>query len=378
MRASIRGILVTFVILPSVLQAQETRPACGTEWFVMNQGARISAREKVSLLGLDPETGKQVTLAEWGDRPGNTKRLMIVNSRGVAIRLCATHVSVASPDKSSWKAEGESHLALDRIIRETNFASIGSVALSPDGSKIALFDYLRRTLVIGDAAEVHTIPGDHCVMNPFSWSPRSEQVAFYFTDCADGDDPAVFRHGVAMVATDGKLRELVPLSQAVATPELFAKFIPPGWDPDGRHLYFTNGVPIEKDPPIHKTAGYSAAATYRVDVHTGKREFLAHGAFADISPDGRYVLLYPCPKLIDEGRWTLGTGKLDMETRRLSYLPDRIRSPRISPTGHLVAYLDEGVAFCRTSDWEPYGQPCQALKPDGEVWARLFHWITTE
>jgi len=366
----------------NALAETTTQSAELEEWFVYNGGLSVHA-ESASFDRLSPETGQRTVVADWGSRPSDVRRRFVLNDRGRAIELNAT-LGDRSEEmvRGYWRPNPNSLVDFRRMFEDAKIKGLSSASLSPDSRKLVVFDFLQKILVIGNSSLSHRVPIAQCPWdNSFCWNPDSTTVAFYYNDCSEGGDVSILKNGLAVLSVDGRFREVVPLSKAVPTPRLFAKFVPPEWDPSGEFIYYTNGVLQEDAPPTPErsvSAEYSPAATYRVNVNTGASEFIAHGAFADMSPDGKYLLLYPCPKPAPEGKWTLAAAKVDMGTRQITYLPDEVRWPKISPSGKLVACLDrKNILFFQTSDWKTYGKPFPR-GTDAEIWAKAFRWIVVD
>jgi len=211
----------------------------------------------------------------------------------------------------------------------------------------------------------------------FSWSPDSSRVAFYYA--ADSDDANVLQTGLVILDTKGQLRIVLKREDATPTPRTWAKYAPPVWDPTGRYLYFIDGVPAAKKPPAvgHIIDGdYSPTAVYRFDCETGASEFIADGALAGFLVKENSLLLWPVPKQKDDGKWTLFAAKFSLADKKLTPLPDKIRYPRLSPSGRLVAFRSGNqVILYRTDDWSQVGKAID-LGCSEESWYADAHWIT--
>jgi len=158
--------------------------------------------------------------------------------------------------------------------------------------------------------------------------------------------------------------------------------VPPGWGRSGRSLYYTAGLPPD-DPQRESDAAralYPVTGTYRVNIETGGTEKIALGDFACVSPDEEYVLVYPAPKLDGEGKWVKGGAKVLLETKKVTYLPDDVRYPRISPSGKLAACLSRkgGVRCFQTADCKPYGRRVPKTGFNIEEWFTDLRWIVVE
>ncbi len=380
------GLLIVAWVCPTL--AQTTQPAVQEEWLV-----EVSCHRTTGwvLRRYDFATGKRVVLREAD--PVICGHMSLIDARGRYLQL--------------REAQGD-HKYLDRRV-ELAFPSPGTPtrvfeelevttswfgALSPDGRKIVVSE-LDGTLAIGDDTRLHLIPGKWYLTRLFSWSPDSSKVAFYHPLSDYHDDVHIQKHGVAVLTVDGELREVLKASEAVGTPNGETKNLGPGWGRSGRFVYYSDGLPPE-DPRRQLRAWrgfghpYPPAATYRVDLQTGRTERIGLGEFASVSPDETYIILEPVPRQKDDGSWALATAKVDLATKKVSYLPDAIKRPKISPSGKLVACPRGGGIICyRTSDWKRHRQPVivqtEAKAKKGifwgvcsETWGRDFRWIVVD
>ena len=382
------AVLIAVVIGVWVPQAwgQATQPAREQEWFVSAQRlAGRPVRHDGTILRqfvrCDFANGRQVVLqnSQWPSFP----RVSLMDSHGRHLNVQPKdhgrkpqprHIILVSPAPGTPK----------RVFEEWQVEPYWPAALSPDGRKIVVFQF-GRAIAIGDDTNLHVIPRKWESVRPFSWSPDSRQVAFYYAPTTFEDDVHIQQHGVALLTIEGKLRELVKVSEVAGTPDGGSKDVPPGWGRSGRFVYYTVGLPPDdpqRELPGWRSPGgfpYPPSATYRVDVETGKTERIGVGAFASVAPDESYVLLYPSPELKDDGSWrTRATAKVDLATKQVTYLPDAVRRPKISPSGRLVASAYQGITCFTTKDWKPYGKPSPNPGSSVEAWARNFRWITVD
>lgn len=253
-------------------------------------------------------------------------------------------------------------------------------SFSPDGRSLVVSDWFHERVSICNGKTTHTVQLDRWMVSPFafSWSPDSRRVAFYYA--ADSDDANVLQTGLVILDTEGQLRIVLKQEDATPTPRTWAKYAPPVWDPTGRYLYFIDGVPAAKDPPAAGRVindDYSPSAVYRFDCETGTSEFITDGALAGLLAKENSLLLWPVPKQKEGGKWTLFAAKFSLADKKLTPLPDKIRHPRLSPSGRLVACISGGqVILCRTDDWSQIGKGIEfAWSPK---WLTEVHWIAAE
>jgi hypothetical protein len=263
-----------------------------------------------------------------------------------------------------------------------------SSSLSPDGKTIVAVTP-SQGFAISDENGTRIVDTKWTTSGPYSWAPDIGRVAFYYTPSArlPYDDVHVQKHGVALLTVGGELRAVVSVSDSFGTPDSSAKYVAPGWSPSGRYVYYTAGV--APDDPLRASEAVrvlrAVTVTCRVDVETGQVERLATGDFACVSPDGTYVLVYPCPKQAADGKWTTATAKIDLQTRELEYLPDGIDYPLMSPSGKLVACPPHrgnngAIRFFETSNWALYGKPVPGVGTMIGVdhWLTDFRWIVKD
>lgn len=368
--------------------AQTTRPSIAererficAERVVLEDGRPAPGHIR-QLRWLDPLSGKARDPQGFGVRgPREFLRTSLLDARGRA--LLELH-AIGDLSRGGRIGLTKSEPGAPTAVFETNEATSvwPSGAISPDGTRIVFFDHHAESLVIGDTTNAHRIPTQWIVTHPFSWRPDSKQVTFYYASGYDGDDLHIQNHGIATLSADGQLRELVKASDTAGTPDGMGKYMGPLWGPSGRFIYYTSGLPLD-DPDRNSTAmkmipGRSAA--YRVQVDTGRTERIGLGELASVSPDERYVLLFCSPVPQEDGRWGVGTTKVDLETRKATYLPAGISYPKISPSGELMATLALGaIHFFDTKDWKPHGQPIpREPHVTPEEWGREYRWIVIE
>ena len=362
---------------------QTTQPAREQERLVSAESVTTKDRGVVrQLVRYDFATGKETVLQRSESR--DLPRMAFIDSRGRHLSLRAKQdaanrarrwVELASPAPGTPK----------RVFEEWQVEPYWPAAVSPDGRKIVVFQF-ERAIAIGDDTNVHVIPRKWGGVRPFSWSPDSRQVAFYYAPTPFEDDVHIQQHGVAVLTIDGELRELVKPSEATGTPESTSKDTLVGWGRSQRFVYYTAGVPPDDSarelPACRIFHPFLPTATYRVDIETGKSERIGLGEFCCVSPDETYVLLYPSPKPAKDGSWTVGTAKIDLGTKQVTYLPDAVRRPKISPSGKLVACPHrEDIRCFRTADWKLYGTPVLTGWKFGvnvEDWGSKYRWITVD
>jgi tetratricopeptide (TPR) repeat protein len=226
------------------------------------------------------------------------------------------------------------------------------------------------TLPAGSRREVMAMQPCAIVGSP-SHSPDETQLAFYYA-VGDGGD-GFPKRGLAMVSKDGDFRVLMPAREALPIPLQSALDVPVGWSPDGAWIYFTMGMRKSASSPrthmkVHK------AGVHRIELGSGKVEFITAGEFAGISRDGSFILVDPPQSSILHGNPSRSF-KLSLLTREKTLLPEGVRRPKLSPKGDLFATLEAGHAcFYRLSDFECINRvPCSVGHPDD--WVRDFRWI---
>lgn len=373
------AIVVLWCVWPPRVLAQASQP-CGTdEQFVTT--TRLPGKDVVrELLRFDAAAGTQVVLvrsSSWG-----FPSISFLDARGRHLGLCRQ-----GQPSSTAPVELKSPQAGDpvRVFREPEVHDMRPAALSPDGKKIVFYNPSKQLLVIGNNTTVHKIHTNWAITRPFSWSPDSRQVAFYYASSWDADDFNIQEHGVALLTLDGRIRVLAEASSATGTPRSpAAKYVPLGWGQSGQAVYYTAG--LTPDDPQRQSPATKAlvppTATNRIDISSGQSERIGLGDFACVSPDEEYVLIYPSPKPVGHDKWARCTTKVLIRTREATYLPDEILLPRISPSGRLVASFGYGptIRFFTTADWKPCGNsvPVSRRSIEIEDWAANFRWITVD
>lgn len=385
MRAGIRGILVTFVILSPTLRAQErqptdtphaeTQPANAAEWFV---GLRWLEGER-QLFRCAP-SGEQRVIAETSGRQPHL-RSSLMDAHGALL-----HVETVGPraDRKvisrSTRAEAPTRMFETVEMRTTGV----HMALSPNGRWLVASEIgVPGFIAIGSHTATHIISTTWWVTRSFSWNRDSTQVAFYYALDGGGDDLHANRHGVAVLSISGELQVVLPAEEAVGTRMLFgAKEVPIGWSRCGRYLYYTDGTAGPGDPRLDPPS-----ATFRFDFEGRQITTIAPGMFIDIAPDHEYILCrLPSPKSDPP---TMTTAQILLDTGEVRNLPREIAFPRLSCSGQLAVDVVRPLTgtpragsipdlqFYRTSDWQLVGKPVpQAGTWDGEEWLRDFKWIT--
>jgi len=404
MRAGIRGILVTFVILPSVLQAQETRPADtphaetqpanAAEWFVSMITVRgeefprrlvrsAPLREPEVMLEIqDPE---QVFSGALLDRSG---QLVAVKRVGKPSREGPRTVAGGPASEVPFKL-------FEKFIPNTQ-VSLDTLTVSPDGRWLVA-DYRsppvlpggrggsKRILAIGDRSTVIEVVHRWYLCRPLSWSPDSTRVAFYYVTNPNHDDLYIQKHGVAVLTTQGALQVILPAGEAFGTPEHGdAKDILIGWSQSGRYLYYTDGIPTPPGEEYYEPL----SATYRYDFETQHTSQVASGTFLDVAPDDTYVLTRLQFKR-DNHPATV-TAQTMLATGEIRHLPRGLVFPEISPSGKFAVDLvrtftppapppgvNRDLQFYSTSDWQPVGNPIPRAGGLSD-WFTDYRWITLE
>ncbi|NLX20817.1 MAG: hypothetical protein GXY55_03975 [Phycisphaerae bacterium] len=407
MRAGIRGILVTFVILPSVLQAQETRPADtphaetqpanAAEWFVSMITVRgeefprrlvrsAPLREPEVMLEIqDPE---QVFSGALLDRSG---QLVAVKRVGKPSREGPRTVAGGPASEVPFKL-------FEKFIPNTQ-VSLDTLTVSPDGRWLVA-DYRsppvlpggrggsKRILAIGDRSTVIEVVHRWYLCRPLSWSPDSARVAFYYVTDPNHDDRYIQKHGVAVLTTQGALQVILPAEEAAGTPSLFdAKDIPVGWSQSGRFLYYTDGIPTPPGEEYYEPL----SATYRYDFETQHISQVASGTFLDVAPNDAYVLTRL--QIRQDNHPATVTAQTMLATGEVRHLPKELVFPRVSPSGKFAVDwvrafgkvapppdAKRDLQFYRTSDWQPIGEPIPAggTYTGLNIWFRNFRWITLD
>lgn len=387
MRLRILPLIGITCIFAIVVQAQTTQPSGESEWFIgveSTQTTRGGNMPQRRCVRYDADLGAKQTL--WIRDSRMFPKASLIDNSG-------HHLKLESIKPSEHFAHGRVKAVVSepgkpyQVFEKLNVSSHWNMALSPDGKKIVLTDAEKGQLVMANGENIYETQTDWWITRDFSWSPDSTKVAFYYALNAMGDDLYSEKHGVAVFGIDGDLRVLLKASDAIGTPRNgVAKNIPPGWDPSGHFLYFTDGKrpddsqwPQEAIDALHR----NVSCTYRVDLRTGEIEALSLGDFMDIAPDGKYILISRNPRPGDSGQWETGTTQLMLPTREAHYLPKTITGPRISPSGKLVACTGPNftVCFYRTSDWKLSGQPIPRKTKKGTGGGNWFtdcRWIVVD
>jgi len=377
------NIGVAFVILEgmwlSLAVAQTSRPGATEERFVTT--TRLPGKDVVrQLLWFDPATGREIVMDQTDSREFPDVSFMDSQGKHLKLHRHGRPSSTAPVELQSPPAG-----APVRVFQEPEVNDMRPAALSPDGRKIVFYNPSRQSLVIGDDTHVHKLRVEWTLTRPFSWNPDSSQVAFYYAPSLDADDFNIQQHGVALLTLDGKLRVLVKALEATGTPRNSAvKYVPVGWGRSGQYVYYTAG--LAPDDHRRQSAAarvlYPPTATYRIDIYNDEIEMIGLGDFACVSPGEEYVLLCPSPKPASDDKWESGTTKVQIQTREVTYLPDEIRCPIISPSGRLVACYGRGptIRFFETADWKPHGKPVSLSMHSlpSEDWIATFRWIVVD
>lgn len=353
-------------------------PAAGEEQFVLFWRDNDRNLEVDWLL---PEKGKYARTHFLSKPAGKLIRFPLIDLQGRPVDLCGPFSGEDSPGER-WRVRSADKSAIAALCEDVPIMRVSLVGLSPDGKKAIVFDDSNCSWAIHDGSGTRSLPTGHLAFGTVAWSPDATQVAYYFNGLHDcGDEPGVFKQGLAVLTIDGNLKELVPMSQAIETPWLFAKYSPPAWDPSGRFIYYTNGISSDPSIPAGRKViehVYSPSAVYRIDLQTGSSEFITEGALCGLLTKENSLLLWPVPKQGADGKWTTFAAKFGLADKKLTLLPDKIRFPRLSPSGRLVACTSGSQsAIYRTDDWSLVGRPTTS-GCDGEVWYLHTRWIVPE
>ncbi len=161
----------------------------------------------------------------------------------------------------------------------------------------------------------------------FSWSPKSDAIAFYWAPSYVGADPVVMDVGVACVSIDGELRRLSePQRHRPGYGAMMG--LGPVWAPDGSMLYFDADYESKEKVPNSFTSAVSpyGGVVWRV----------CPGAPTSITPDGRY--LYASDAVEHSTR-------VDLRTGERTELSSDWRYAIVSRTGRFVACISHEAAL---------------------------------
>src|SRR5690606_24216884 len=79
-------------------------------------------------------------------------------------------------------------------------------SLSPDGKGLVAFDAEKGKILLVVNESMKNIMVGWSISHPFSWSPDSQRVAFYFATSRNADDSKIQQHGVAVIDRSGNVR----------------------------------------------------------------------------------------------------------------------------------------------------------------------------
>jgi hypothetical protein len=190
----------------------------------------------------------------------------------------------------------------------------------------------RQPIAMGEASASAEEPPEH-EMDP-AWDPRGDTVAFHELG------PSGYR--IFLTGMDGAPRRLLP------SPTLRLERHP-AFSPDGRWIYFTGLAAGDVYPSLWR-ARRDGSGLERVPFDSTEGE-----SRPQISPDG--------------GRMAFAAGQPDREpfirvrdlaTGQATPLEARGTSPRWSPAGDLIAYVD-------TYDYSGYSGQLRVVRPDGSA-----------
>ena len=225
-----------------------------------------------------------------------------------------------------------------------------SVSIAPHGVMAA---YDQR---VGGLVELETDGSHRHELGRFplgvgldpAWAPDGREIAFSY------------QHGIALLGSDGTISSLVNRTPA------FAEAFWPAYSPDGRYVYFSADTP--GDPAI-----------WRVRRDGSGLESITHGVYdsrPSLDPTGRLVVYE-----------TTGSSEpviriADVQTGAQFGNEFAGQNPEWSPTGELIAFLDQGALSVVAPDGTglrrisatgvTYDQQPLTWSPDG-AWIALRH-----
>src|SRR5580658_3205687 len=111
---------------------------------------------------------------------------------GVALALCPASPHLLAQDASAAQTQGRAHI--DEVMKGLNRGrSVGQVAVSPDGKRLAWLQSGRegaeiRVAPLDDLTKSERVtaaakPEQHCREGRMAWAPDAQALAF-FSDCA--------------------------------------------------------------------------------------------------------------------------------------------------------------------------------------------------
>ena len=170
---------------------------------------------------------------------------------GAAFSLSAALAQIA-PEQSASLAPDRAHI--EEVLKGLNRGhSLGQVAISPDGKRLAWIEGARegaeiRVAPLGDLANSERVtaatkPEQHCHEGQIAWSPNAKSLVF-FSDCAKPDQPDLY-----LSRLDG--------SPARRLTELKGYVEAPAFSPDGN----ARGVSLcgRRNPAGRGAGGHEAA-----------------------------------------------------------------------------------------------------------------------
>jgi dipeptidyl aminopeptidase/acylaminoacyl peptidase len=280
---------------------------------------------------------------------------------GAAFSLSAPAQASASPNRA----------AIEEVLKALNRGrSIGQVAISPDGKRLAWIEGTKegaeiRVAPLSDLARYERVtaaakPEQHCRESQIAWSPNAQALAF-FSDCAKPGQPDLY------LARQG--------SQARRLTELKGYVEAPAFSPDGTRVAFlyvegatrSSGALAAMKPPsgVVGEDGLEIQRVAIVRVDAAKSESTEWATPANLHvyefdwrPDGQ-GLAYVAADPPGENNWwvaRLYTQQLGDQPRAILIPAEisgpfhglQIAVPRWSPDGKQIAFIgglmsDQGV-----------------------------------
>ena len=340
---------------------------------------------------------------------GGDVRSIVTSNR--PMRMGGVHPAGAVVCQRDWSlrsafalAVSEGVPAVEELLRQATAEGFGAAhgAFSPNGKFVLLERNDRdlpftRVLVIRDmrGATLASVTLPERV-RPWwpgrAWAPASPRVAFYFTSKADDMDDWRNWRGLAVMDLDGGVRVLAARSMIVGW-EAGQRLSPAFWSQDGKFIYFTAGP----EPGMQEVSDWYSPGPYcyRVDVESGRKEFISPGDVCGMASDGSYIILRHCPsdKLLRKPislkrdtsiRRESEAWRIDLQTRERTVLPKTMRSyPHLSPSGRYVAVPGGAraasavrVRFYRVSDWQLVGSATIDASPVSTLLCTDYIWIS--
>ena len=155
---------------------------------------------------------------------------------GAAFSLCSAQGAPAAQAQASASPD-RAHI--DDVLKGLSLGrSLGQVAISPDGKRIAWIERMKEGAEIrvapllsldkSEQVTAATKPGQHCREGQIAWEPDSKALAF-FSDCAQPEQPDLY-----LSLLDGNpARRVTALKGYVEAP---------AFSPDGKEIAFIGGL----------------------------------------------------------------------------------------------------------------------------------------